>query len=199
MPTIGCTSRILPVEPKNAASFYGTVRFQQHREAGGVGGTGVTDEITTYSVAEGGTFASVTSTVDGWSTNADGLVDENGCAYNTTHTHGEASALGFVNVVDGAIRVNLLFGAPTTYPITTTEHVGCGMAPNDPGQQGGTFATRTAANPEVISTVNVYPFRADGSVVGWQDDCPHRVVNEITSCLVVYDLHPQTAPPASVK
>jgi hypothetical protein len=179
----------------SGCTHYGSVRFHHHTQGGGAGGYGSTDEVTTYTVEPRESLATVKSSFDSWEYDPEGRTDANGCTYHHIHRHAEATRTGwFTFTKEGpfftaSLRAGTIPAAPLTYPVMTTEHVGCGFAPNDPVFLG-TFATRTASDPD-LDVLNRKP---DGSWVGVQDDCPRVEVNDVEHCWVVYDVHPQPAP-----
>jgi hypothetical protein len=182
------------------APWYGMVQFHDHGEGHANGGNGVTDEITTYTVDRGGAVASVTSTFDSWSVENDPITDEMGCAYTTTHWYGAATRTGtvyFQPADSSSLVVGLIpSSVDATYPVTV-ERLGCGLAPFT---YQATFATRAPTNPEVLVSQGGREIQLpDGGWSGWQDDCPVYQQYDTSGCLVAYDLHPQTAAPASVK
>jgi hypothetical protein len=191
--------------------WYGRAYFQHHAAGGGLGGGVDYTEVTEYVVEPGERFAQVTATYDGWRYDNDGLppFPGNGCVANGVHLQGTATASGYVHVVPaaGGEPAKLFVGvlaSELTYSLAVTESwryddegtASCGTLDVWPYQRGS-FETRGTADPQRLigpdPNGSVNPRTGDGGYVSYQDDCYIVEVNNVESCLVVYDLHPQAA------
>jgi hypothetical protein len=184
--------------------WYGTVRFQDFYSGGGLGGYGEGTHVTTYTVEPGQKLAQITARVDATQYDGDGWTFPNGCEATFVRLHGEATAWGYVHVVPGTdtepakLYVGLL-SRDLTFPLSVTEASGfddpdCETLDEWPYGRGS-FATRGLDRPQPLTGfAPVGPGSADGGYVSYQDDCYRFEINDVTSCLVVYDLHPQAAP-----
>jgi hypothetical protein len=189
--------------------WYGRAYFQHHADGGGLGGGVDYTEVTEYVVEPGQRLAKVTATYDGWRYDNDGLppFPGSGCVANGVHLQGTATAYGYVHVVEATASepAKLFVGLLTsevTYSLAVTESwrydgqgtSSCGILDVWPYGRG-TFETRGTENPQRLIGPEpngaVNPRTADGGYVSYQDDCYIVEVNNIESCLVVYDLHPQ--------
>ena len=186
--------------------YYGTVTFQHHHEAFGLGGGGVEDEQTTYTVEAGAVTGTVATRADFYGYDADVRTDDHGCQYFWKHTYGTQKVSGRIFVdpqTDKLVAELVPTSTPVTYAVQQTDNVGCGPATMVESYQP-TIVTHPKSSPEalkpiVIDNIEVSQKRPDNSYIGNQYDCSSAAYPDIEYCLVTFNVHPQPAAGTTAK